>query len=440
MTVLLSTKNSEQKPGFLKTLALAWQDPDLRGKMLLTAALLLLYRLGCYIPVPGVPYGQIGALSASSTVMALMNIFSGNALSRLSVFSLGIMPYITAQIVFQLLQYVLPSVEQWYKDGDAGQMKLIQATRYLGLVLAAFSAIGYTILFVNTYGIQFSGKGLPGGVWFAYGAVVVSMVAGEALIMWFGEVITQRGVGNGMSLIIFVNVLASFPTAIMSSIQTSRYGVGWTIVIFIIMLACIPLITHVELAQRRIPIQYSKRVEGHRILGAQTTYLPIKVATAGVVPVIFASAILNIPQQLSMFFPDVDILSKISTASSVGPWNWALTFVLIMFFSYFYSLVVFNPGQTAENLQTAGAFIPGVRPGKATETYLWNVLRNVTVPGGLFIAVIAVAPSIVFYFTDNILVQALGGASVLIMIGVALDTMSKLQSQLSQRSYSGMFR
>ena len=260
--------------------------------------------------------------------------------------------------------------------------------------------------------------------------------------MWMGELITQRGVGNGMSLIIFVSIVASVPSAIFSSINLNAdFGMGLavTILILVIVVLCIPAIIFIERAQRRIPVSYAKRIQGRRMMGGQNSYLPIKINAAGVIPIIFASCLIYFPAQLAALF-NVDWLTMVSNAMSTGWVNWILTAAFIIFFAYFYTSIVFNPTETAENLQQQGGFIPGIRPGANTVAYLKNVMRHVILPGAIFIAIIAVVPSILFYFTNNALIQAFGGTSILIMIGVALDTMNKIESQLKMYNYDGFFK
>ena len=260
------------------------------------------------------------------------------------------------------------------------------------------------------------------------------------MIMWLGEVITQRGIGNGMSLIIFCNIMSGLPTALISSVTTSNNGLILTIITFLVIIAIIPLIVYIERGQRRIPVQYAKRVVGRRMMGGQSTYLPIKVNTAGVVPIIFASAILYLPAQLAVFFPRVGWIQSFANAISTGWLNWILSVVFIVFFAYFYTAMVFNPDETADQLKKAGGFIPGVRPGKATADYIQQVLNHITLPGGIFMACLAVIPSIIFAFTNNQLIQAFGGTSVLIMVGVAMDTIASLESQLKMHNYEGFFK
>lgn len=421
-------------------IASAFRIPELRGKIFVTVGILLLYRFGAYLPAPGVPFARMlqafQEASAASGAMAVLNLFSGGALSRVSVFSLGIMPYITAQIILQMFQAVVPSLAEMAKEGESGQRKITQYTRYLTVVLALINAIGYYFLF-KSYGINFQSQGFPEVV---EACIIVGvLLVGAIIIMWLGEVITQRGVGNGMSLIIFANIMAGLPSALTSTINTSTLGMITTVVTLLVILAIVPVIIFIERGQRRIPIQYAKRVMGRRIMGGQSTYLPIKVNTAGVVPIIFASALLYMPAQLAVFFPRVDWIQSFANSLASGWVNWVLSVLLIVFFAYFYTAMVFNPEDTSDQLKKQGGFVPGVRPGGATASYIKNVLDHITLPGALFMAAIAVIPSILFKFTGNTLLQAFGGTSVLIMVGVAMDTISQLESQLKMHNYNGLF-
>ena len=422
----------------LKGLLNAFRVPELRNKILFTAAILLLYRFGAYLPVPGIPFQDMLSVyelsMSSSGAMAVLNLFSGGALSRMSVFSLGIMPYITASIILQLMQAVIPSLGELAREGEAGQRKITQYTRYLAIGLALLNAVGYVFLY-SSYGVDFSDMGIP--VALEYVIVVFCMVVGCVIIMWLGEIITQRGVGNGMSLIIFANIMSGLPSAIISAISDSAII---TIVTLVVLVAIIPLIVYVERGQRRIPVQYAKRVTGRRVMGGQSTYLPIKVNTAGVVPIIFASAVLYLPAQLAIFFPSVDWVQTVADALSSGWINWILSVVLIVAFAYFYSSMVFNPEETADQLRRNGGFIPGVRPGRATAEYIQSTISHITLPGALFMACLAVIPTIIFWFTDNTLIQSFGGTSVLIMVGVAMDTLSQIESQLKMHNYDGIFK
>ena len=393
----------------------AFRVKELRNKILLTVGILVLYRIGAYVPVPGIPFsGMLSAYQSSSSAnsaIAVLNLFSGGALSRVSVFCLGIMPYITAQIIMQMLQAVVPSLGSLAREGESGQRKITQYTRYVTVGLALLNAVGYLFLFKSSsFGIDFSQAGMP--EWLMNTVVVVSMLAGAILIMWMGEVITQRGVGNGMSLIIFANIISGLPTSIIQSLRTSENGALLTVLIVLVIVAVVPFIVFIERGQRRIPVQYAKRVVGRKILGGQSTYLPIKVNTAGVIPIIFASAILYLPAQIAVFFPGVGWINTFANAVSSGWLNWILSVLLIVGFAYFYTSMVFNPDETADTLRT--------------------------LPGAIFVAVVAVVPSVVFTLTGNSLVQAFGGTSILIMVGVALDTISQIESQLKTTNYENL--
>ena len=425
----------------LRTIIDAFKVPELRNKILFTLGILALYRFGAYVPVPGIPFNEFAnAFAQSGVSMAMLDLFTGGALSHFSVFSLGIMPYITASIIMQLMQGVIPAVGRWAKEGESGRKKITQVTRFMTLGLGLINAIGYLFLFKSSaYGVVFSSE-LPEIVTDI--VVVFTLVAGTAFIMWMGELITQRGIGNGMSLIIFTSIISRVPSAIFSSVNLQSdmgMGIAVTILIVLVVLLCIPAIIFVERAQRRIPVNYAKRVQGRRMMGGQTTYIPLKVNAAGVIPIIFASCLIYFPAQLAALF-NIGWLTAAADAMSSGWINWILTLVLVVFFAYFYTSMVFNPEETSDNLRKQGGFIPGVRPGSATTDYIKRVINRVTLPGGLFIALIAVVPSVLFYFTGNQLIQAFGGTSILIMIGVALDTMSKIESQLKMHNYDGFFK
>ncbi len=425
----------------LSSLVQAFKVPELRNKILFTLGILVLYRFGAYLPVPGIPFQAFAdSFSQQGVSMVMLDLFTGGALSNFSVFALGIMPYITASIIMQLMQGVIPAVGRWAKEGETGRRRITQVTRYLTLGLGLINAVGYLFLFKSeAYGVVFS-TAVPEIVTDIL--VVFTLVVGTALIMWMGELITQHGVGNGMSLIIFVSIISSVPSAIFSSINLNAdmgMGIAVTVLILVVVLLCIPAIIFVERAQRRIPISYAKRVQGRKVMGGQSSYLPIKINAAGVIPIIFASCLIYFPAQIAALF-NVDWLTMVANAISAGWVNWILTALLIVFFAYFYTSIVFNPEDTAENLQRQGGFIPGIRPGQNTVQYIKDVLHRVTLPGAIFIAAIAVIPSILFFFTNNSLIQAFGGTSILIMIGVALDTMNKIESQLKMYNYDGFFK
>ena len=427
----------------LKGIANAFRVKELRDKILITVGIILIYRFGAYLPVPGIPFrGMLNAYetsAAGSGALAVLNLFSGGALSRVSVFALGIMPYITAQIIFQMMQAVIPSLQALAQEGESGQRKITQYTRYLTVVLALINSIGYLFLFKSSaYGLDFSGLPFPG--WIEDVIIVGTLLTGAIIIMWLGEVVTQRGIGNGMSLIIAANIMSGLPTSLIQSVSGTENGMVITIITVVVTLVIIPLIVYVERGQRRIPIQYAKRVVGRQLMGGQATYLPVKVNTAGVVPIIFASSILYFPAQIAVFFPNVEWMQSFANAISSGWVNWLLSVILIVFFAYFYTSMVFNPDETADQLRKSGGFIPGVRPGAATAAYIKNVINHITLPGAIFMAIIAVVPSIIFAFTNNSLVQSFGGTSILIMVGVAMDTLSSLEAQLKMHNYEGFFK
>ena len=419
----------------LNAISNAFRIPELRKKILFTLAMIMVYRLGAYIPVPGVNVKAVQALVSGNAALGLLGLFSGGALEQFAVFSLGIMPYITASIIMQLLQGVIPQVEAWAKEGESGQRKITQITRYLTLGIALLQSIAMLGVFRQAISVPAGSSAPP--VMFTNFVIVLTLIAGTAFIMWMGELITQRGIGNGMSLLIFASIVSRFPGAI---IQSFTFANGFFTIVLLLMTAFIvAAIVTMERAQRRIPVQYAKRVVGRRVYGGSGTYIPLKINGANVVPIIFASAILFFPSQLATLTGNAT-MQQIGAALARGPVNWILEFVLIVFFTYFYTALVFNPMDLSDNLRKSGGFIPGVRPGSATTRYIENVLNRITLPGALFLGVIAVVPSMVFYSTQNALVSAFGGTSILIMVGVALETMTQLESQLKMRHYDGFFK
>jgi len=421
----------------LEALANAFRIPDLRRKILFTLAMIGLYRLGAHIPVPGVTPKMLETLASNvntSGALGLLNLFAGGALEKFAIFSLGIMPYITSSIIMQLLQAVIPKLEAWAKEGEAGQRKITQITRYLTLGLGFMESIGLVALFQSSpssggLGVQFD--------WVTRILIVVSLLAGTAFIMWMGELITQRGIGNGMSLLIFANIVARFPAATVQAFQLQEWY--WVAFLLLAVVGIVAAIVYIERGQRRIPVQYAKRIVGRRVYGGAGTYIPLKINGANVIPIIFASSILYFPVVIGQL-SRVSWLQSMANAISLGPLHWLLTTVLIVFFAYFYTALVFNPIDLADNLRKQGGFVPGVRPGKATATYIENVLNRITLPGALFLAAIAVLPTIVFEQTRITLLQQFGGTSILIMVGVALETMTQLESQLKMRNYDGFFK
>ncbi|MDZ4655764.1 MAG: preprotein translocase subunit SecY [Coriobacteriia bacterium] len=413
----------------------AFRIPDLRKKILFTLGVIALYRVGAHITVPGVDPAAIKTAIESGAALGLLNLFAGGALENFAIFALGIMPYITASIIMQLLQAVIPTLERWAKEGEAGQRKVTQVTRYLTLGIGLIESVGLLSLFQAP--VSQGGAGVAFD-WPTRIIVVISLLAGTAFIMWMGELITQRGIGNGMSLLIFANIVARFPITIVQSLQLSS---PLLVALFLLIsVAVVAAVVIMERGQRRIPVQYAKRVVGRRVYGGVGTYIPLKINGANVIPIIFASSLLLFPATLANFFPGVAWLVKVSSALSEGPPFIILFALLIIFFTYFYTALIFNPIDLADNLRKNGGFIPGVRPGKATVVYIENVLNRITLPGAVFLAAIAVVPQIMFLATNAPLLRTFGGASILIMVGVALETMTQLESQLKMRHYDGFFK
>lgn len=417
----------------LTAISNAFRIPELRRKLIFTLAMIALYRFGAYLPVPGIDPKKVLAMIQQNSALGLLGLFSGGAMENFAVFSLGIMPYITASIVMQLLQGVIPKVEQWAKEGEAGRQKITQITRYMTLGIGLLESIGFLTLF---RGAMSGAGGRSGQIWTSL-IIVVTLVAGTAFIMWMGELITQHGIGNGMSLLIFASIIARFPQTI---VQSFSFGNGvFSALILVTILFVVAAIVTIERAQRRIPVQYAKRVVGRKVYGGSGTYIPLKINGANVVPIIFASALLYFPLQIATATGNTTF-TQYAALLQKGPVSWVVEFGLIVFFTYFYTALVFNPIDLSDNLRKNGGFIPGVRPGSATTRYIENVLNRITLPGALFLGVIAVVPAIMFYWTNNVLVQSFGGTSILIMVGVALETMTQLESQLKMRHYDGFFK
>jgi preprotein translocase subunit SecY len=435
----------------LRAFASAFRTPDLRKKLLFTLAMLALYRLGASIPTPNTNVGQIndclsGASQASKNIYSLINLFSGGALLKLSVFALGIMPYITASIIIQLLVVVIPRFEQLKKEGQSGQQKLTQYSRYLTIGLAILQSTGFIAL-------ARSGQLFPdcnGSILYhqdmwSLATMVIVMTAGTGVIMWLGELITDRGVGNGMSVLMFTSIAARIPSEGHVILQNA--GAFVFTLICLLGLAIIVAVVYVEQAQRRIPVQYAKRMVGRRQYGGTSTYLPLKVNQAGVIPVIFASSLLYIPQLISQ------LTSSRSSQSEFARWvnnylinqqSWVYLstyFLLIIFFAYFYVGITFDPVERADDMKKYGGFIPGIRPGRPTAEYLQFVLSRITLPGSVYLGIVAVLPNFFFSITSgNNQNFPFGGTAVLIMVGVALDTVKQIESQLMQRNYEGFLR
>ena len=421
----------------------ALRTPDLRKKILFTLGLLGLYRLGAVLPTPGVDYAAIQRcidVVQDNSVYALINLFSGGALLQLSVFALGIMPYITASIILQLLTVVIPRLETLKKDGQAGQAKITQYTRYVTIGLAVLQSTAILSL-ARTPGALFSGCNetiIPNqGIWVILVMVIV-MTAGTAVVMWFGELITERGVGNGMSVLIFTAIIATIP-AQFAGILGSRGTFTFTVTV-LVGLAVIAFVVFVEQAQRRVPVQYAKRMVGRRMYGGTSTYIPLKVNMAGVIPVIFASSLLFLPTlfvQLTGSQAAWGQWVQQNFGTGSGTWYLLTYFLLVIFFCYFYVSITFNPTDVADNMKKYGGFIPGIRAGKPTADYLDYVLTRLTAPGSLYLGLIAVLPVFAFGGLGVAGDFIFGGTSLLIMVGVGLDTVKQIESQLQQRNYEG---
>ncbi|UYG16977.1 preprotein translocase subunit SecY [Brachybacterium huguangmaarense] len=428
----------------------AFRTPDLRAKILFTLGLLAIYRLGVFVPTPGFDYTNVtacatAALSGGAGVLGMVNMFSGGALLQLSVFSLGVMPYITASIIIQLLRVVIPRFEALHKEGQSGTAKLTQYTRYLTIGLAVLQST--TIITLVRSGQFFPNCDpaalVPDQSILTLLLMVLTMTVGTVLIMWMGELITERGVGNGMSLLIFTSIAASFPSALGQIFQLQ----GWITFALVILVALVVMIgvIFVEQSQRRVPVQYAKRMVGRRMYGGTSTYIPIKVNQAGVIPVIFATSILTVPQLISQFGdPSAGWVQWINNHLVQGQsFSWFYTLIylaLIVFFAFFYTSITFNAEEIADNMKKYGGFIPGVRAGKPTERYLQYVINRIQTPGALYLGIIALIPMLALVFLGTSQNFPLGGASILIIIGVGLDTVKQIDAKLQQHHYEGILR
>jgi preprotein translocase subunit SecY len=424
----------------LKAFLNAFRVPDLRAKILFTLLIIAVFRLGSYMPVPVVDIGILQReleRQGAGGFLGIINLFSGGGLSRLSIFSLGIMPYITSSIIMQLMTVVIPKLQQWQEEGETGTKKINQWTRYVTVVLALLQSTGLVFLFHNP-----NASGIPDvfrsgdftGTHVAF--IVLIMTAGTAFIMWLGELITQRGVGNGMSILIFTSVISTLPFE--GGVILRQGGTAKFVAIMLIGMAIIVAVIYVDQGQRRVPIQYAKRVVGRKQTTGGSTYLPLKVNQAGVIPIIFATSVLYFPALLASvyhakWFQDF-VTNHLQNQRSIV--YMALLAMLIIFFSYFYTAIQFDPTRTADNLRKNGGFIPGIRPGPPTADYLNRILIRIGLPGAIFLAVIALIPTVVFAFW-NLSQFPFGGTSILIAVGVALETMKQIESQLLMRHYEG---
>jgi preprotein translocase subunit SecY len=430
----------------------AFKTPDLRRKILFTLAMIAVYRLGAHVPTPGVSYPAvqkcISGADNTNGLLGLVNLFSGGALLQLSIFALGIMPYITASIIIQLLTVVIPRFEALKKEGQSGQTKMTQYTRYLTIGLAILQS-STLITFAQNPESLFSNPSctniLTDDSTVTLLIMVLTMTAGTGVIMWLGELVTDKGIGNGMSILIFTSIAARFPSSLWAIQQRS----GWTVFIGIILMgfAVIALVVFVEQSQRRIPVQYAKRMVGRRVYGGTSTYIPLKVNMAGVIPVIFASSLLSLPMLLAQFNQRSDGTSPawvdwINTHLVRGdhPYYMLLYTLLILFFTFFYVSITFNPTEVADNMKKYGGFIPGIRAGRPTAEYLSYVLNRITVPGALYLAFVSLIPLVALVLVGADQSFPFGGTSILIIVGVGLETVKQIEAQLQQRHYEGFLR
>lgn len=418
-----------------ETLRNAWKITELRKKMLFTLFMLFIYRVGAYVPVPGVNTTGLGAAIAGNGLLELMNLFNGGALESFTVFATGITPYITASIVIQLLAVAIPKLEQLSKEGEEGRKVLNQYTRYLGVGLAVLTSIGATISMQVQYGI------LSNPSWYTYGFIALIHAAGTAFTMWCGERISEKGIGNGTSLLIFINIIASLPATLWYNIEKMMAGTLswlWLPVIILVMLVIIVGIIWMDMGERRIPVQYAKRMVGRRQYGGQSTYLPLKVNSTGVMPLIFASTILQFPSMLLMIWPNWGFTQWWNRVmGTTSPWYAIVMSLLIVAFAYFYSAISFNPVELSKNIQQQGGFVPGIRPGKPTSDYLQRIVNRVIIFSALFLAVLALLPMML----GNVLnISGIAATSMLILVSVSLETSKQIESQLLMRNYKGFLK
>ncbi len=413
--------------------------PELKNRVLFTLSLLIVYRIGAHIPTPGINGSELSKFLSDKggAIMGFFDMFTGGALSQMAIFALGIMPYISASIIFQLLTVVIPAIGRLAKEGEAGRKKITRYTRYATVVIAAIQSFGIA------YGLESMSDGAfvqNPGLGFRI-LTMITLTSGTAFIMWLGEQITERGIGNGISLIIFAGIVASLPQAVLSTIRLMQAGelsIFFVLALAVMMLAVVGVIIFVERGQRKIPVQYAKRLVGRKVYGGQSTHLPLKINTSGVIPPIFASSIIMFPATIAGFIA-IPWVQELARQIAPGTVLYTILYVgMIFFFAYFYTAIVFNPVDIADNLKKYGGFIPGIRPGQKTSEYIYRVLSRLTLVGAIYLAVVCIIPEILisrfnvpFYF---------GGTSLLIVVGVALDTVSQVESHLVTRSYEGFLK
>jgi preprotein translocase subunit SecY len=428
----------------LESLQSIFKIPELKKRIIMSCALLVVYRIGGHIPTPGVDGGALTSYfqsQAQNTLFQLYDLFAGGNFHKATIFALGIMPYISASIILQLFGAVIPYFERLQKEGEEGRRKITQMTRYGTVILAVIQAFGISV-FLESLNGQFSLPVVPNPGFGFRLITALTMTSGAVFVMWLGELITEKGIGNGMSLLIFIGIVARFPAEIINTIRAVGQG-SLNLIVLIIMAVFMVLITAFVVlmtqAQRKIPVQYAKRIVGRKMYGGQSTHIPLRVNTAGVIPIIFAQSIIVFPSTIASFFPNSDVMQGMHRFFAPGtPVYIGLYSIMIIFFTYFYTAIVFNPVDIAENMKKFGGFIPGIRPGRHTTEYIDRILQRITLPGALFLAVIAVIPDLLlrygnvpFYF---------GGTSLLIIVGVALDTLQQIESHLLMRHYDGFMK
>ncbi|HEY8346848.1 MAG TPA: preprotein translocase subunit SecY [Symbiobacteriaceae bacterium] len=420
----------------LETVRTSLRLPGLRKRLIFTALMLAVLRIGANVPVPGADPDVVARLLTQGGLLGLVDLFSGGAFARLALFALNVTPYINSSIIVQLLTVVIPKWEEWRREGLEGRKKLQQYTRYGTVLLALVQAFGIGLYLKNNHA-------LLGDSWANFAVVLISLTAGSVLLMWIGEMITEKGIGNGISLIIFAGIVSRIPKALGSMFDLLKTGdLSWfqVALVAVIAVALVALVVLVTEAVRKIPVEYTKRVVGRRIYGGQRTFLPIKINQAGVIPVIFAQSLLYLPFTIATYFPHNAVARFILTYLHSGTvWFWMLNFVFIIFFTFFYTAVTFNPDEVAENMKKNGGFIPGYRPGKPTAEFLARVSNRLTVVGSLFLASLTVAPIVIINLT-GVREAYLGGTALLIVVGVAIETANQLEAQLVIRHYQGFMR
>lgn len=427
--------------GMLKTVAQAWKIAEIRSKMIFTLLMLVVFRIGSNIPVPNINRSALAEMfTGEAGLFDLFDLFSGGSFSNFTIFALSITPYITASIVIQLLT-AFPYFERLAKEGVEGRKKMAQYTRYLTVVLALIQAIGLTVGLFRSAMIDKSV--------FSIIVVVLVLTAGTAFLMWLGEQINDKGIGNGISLLIFAGIVARIPSGIRSlavNLQDGQISVVTLILFAVAAIAVTMVVVLIQEGQRRIPVQYAKRVVGRKMYGGQSTHIPIKVNQAGVIPIIFAMSLLQFPLTITYFLSQdnafsVWVMKWLSPSGNPGVWIYGiLDIALILFFTYFYTAITFNPNEVAENMKSNGGFIPGIRPGKATEEYLQKVMSRITIVGAIFLALIATLPTILSVMVPSLSGLHFGGTSLLIAVGVALDTVRQLENQMVMRNYQGFLK